>query len=266
MADPQAFSVMRAARDLRGRNEQVDGAVAAAQAPAAAPASNLQAGRERAMNMGGAPTGSKQQHYGAPIQQPDGSYHDGNAQPAAPVEEQPPQLVEDDVGTIGGVARRAREQARRQTSNITVGEPATEEDQAEYQRATDMLSRVLYEDMKTSTAVIDALQPENKVGSVAQAAMLVMKSLDEKADLDENVIPQMTMDVVDRLIDLGEQTKGMQFSDDEAKNALGAAWEGVMQMYGEGDANDFAEMTQDMSDEELKGQTDSYKQFLGSDF
>jgi len=176
------------------------------------------------------------------------------------------QIARPDDRTISSVAANARASTRRLSGPVTAQEDATPDEQEEYQRATELLSRVMYEDVNTSTAIIDSLHPENKVGSVAQTALLLVRQIDEKADLDEAVIPQLTMDIVDRLIDLGEQTKQMTFTDQEAQGALGAAWEGVMQHFGAGDAADFEEATQGLSDDDLKSQVSSYKGFLGSDF
>jgi hypothetical protein len=197
-------------------------------------------------------------------------FYPGAAPGGAPAQQaqapaEPPQQIERDT-TVSGVAAQARKLTGRMSGPVTAQEPASEEEQAEYERALDALSRVIYEDDNTSKAVVDGLQPEDKVGSVANLALILVQQLDDKIDMDEAVIPQMTLEIVDRLVDLGEQTKQMQFSDEDVQNALGAAWEGVMNAYGLGEAQDFEEITQGMGDEELQAQTSAYKQFLGGDF
>lgn len=139
---------------------------------------------------------------------------------------------------------------------------ASEQEQAEYERATEALSLVLYENPQTSEAVAKYLMPQEKVGSVAKASMMVIQQLDMKFDFDEVIIPQLTQDTVDRVIDLYENLHGDQFSDQETQGALGATWEGVMEMYGVDEEN-YAELTAGMSDEDFRGFEKQYKQFLG---
>lgn len=140
---------------------------------------------------------------------------------------------------------------------------ATEDEQAEYERAMAALSKVLYEDERTSNAVVRQLTPEEKVGSIAKASMLVISQLDQRLDFDEVIIPQFTQDVTDRIVDLYENVHG-EVSEQEAQRAFGATWEGVMEMYGV-DENDYAELTAGMSDEEFQGYKQQYKSFLGED-
>jgi hypothetical protein len=139
---------------------------------------------------------------------------------------------------------------------------ATPEEQQDYERATQVLSKVLYEDERTSEAVLKQLQPQEKIGSVAKTSMMVIKQIDEKIDLDEVIIPQFTQDVVDRVVDLYENAHGDEFSEQETQAVLGSAWEGVMEMFGV-DEESYAELTAGMSQEEFGSYEQQYKQFLG---
>lgn len=140
---------------------------------------------------------------------------------------------------------------------------ATPEEQAEYERAVGALSKVLYENDQTSSAIVRQLVPEERIGSVAKASMLIIQQLDDKFDFDETVIPELTQETVDRVIDLFENSKlDDEFTEQEAQAALGATWEGVMEMYGI-DEDQYAEMTAGMSQEDFKGFENEYKQYLG---
>jgi len=145
---------------------------------------------------------------------------------------------------------------------------ATPEENAEYDRALGGLSKILYENIDTSGAVIDMIQPEEKAGSVAQAALMVITQMDQQMDLNETVFAELTKETVDRIVDLAEQTKGIKFSDADVRNALGAAWDGILVTYDDpdnpgGNQRDLEELTQGMSEEDVQAQTQQYKQFLG---
>jgi hypothetical protein len=221
-------------------------------------AAALSAGRA---NVAGQAAAAKPQGF---FPQPQAAAPQAAPAPAAPQPE--PEQLQRDM-TVTGAAANARQATRRMNGKLTESEPASEDEQKEYERATTALSRVLYEDDNTSQALLDALHPEDKVGSVAQTALLLFKQLDEKVDFDEAVIPQVTMDIVDRLVDLGEQGKGLTFTDEEVQGALGATWEGVMQMFETGTSpEDLEEATQGMTDDEINEQVATYKGYLGGDF
>lgn len=141
-------------------------------------------------------------------------------------------------------------------------EEATPEEQAELERAVGALGKVIYEDDATSQAIQDQLRPEEKIGSVVKASLLVINQLDQQLDLDEVIIPQFTQEVTDRMVDLYEQKTEEEFSDEEAQKVLGAAWEGVLDMFGM-DEETYEEMTQGMSEQDIAGYEQQYKQQLG---
>lgn len=143
--------------------------------------------------------------------------------------------------------------------------PATEDEQREYERAMGALSKILYEDERTSASIVRQLTPEEKIGSVAKASMLTITQLDQKLDFDESIIAEFTQDVVDRIIDLYENVHSEEFSDQEMKQALGATWEGIMEVYGV-DEEDYAELTAGLSDEEFEGYKSQYKEVAGDPY
>jgi len=142
---------------------------------------------------------------------------------------------------------------------------ATEDEQREYERAMNALGKVLYENEKTSDAIVKQLDPGEKVGGVAKASMLVLTQIDEKLDIDEVVIPQLAQDIVDRVIDLYENVNGDEFSEQEATAAMGATWEGLMEAYGIDEA-DYAELTAGMTDKDISGYKDQYKNMVGDPY
>lgn len=166
--------------------------------------------------------------------------------------------------TPSTAARMAQESVRPGVASVKGGEQeASDQEQDEYERALKALSKVLYEDEQSSTGILQQLQPEERIGSVAKTSMLIINQLDSKLDFDEDIIAQLTQDTVERVIDLFENTKlEDEFTEQEAQAALGATWEGVMEMYGV-DEDSYAELTTGLSDEEFKGYEKQYKQFLG---
>jgi hypothetical protein len=110
-------------------------------------------------------------------------------------------------------------------------EQATPEEQAAYEQAFAALGQVMYGE-KTSRSTVDMLQPDDKVGSAAKASMLLIKMLDEKLDMDEAIVAQITEDTVTQVIDMAERVKQMVYSEQEAQQVLGATWEGVIEMFG----------------------------------
>lgn len=142
---------------------------------------------------------------------------------------------------------------------------ATPEEQASYEEALDALHQMLYEDEQRSNDIAGMLQPEDKVGSVVKTAAMLMKQLDEGIDLDESVVAEITVDMVDRLMEMAETAHNITYSEKEAQAVAGAAWESVMALFGsdEPDPGQLEEMTQGMSEQDLKGYEEQYKGFLG---
>lgn len=121
-------------------------------------------------------------------------------------------------------------------SNIE--EQATPAEQKEYERALGALSKVLYQSEETSNSVLGQLHPSDKVGSIVKTSLLLLNQLDDKLDMDEVIIPEMTMEIVSRVTELAEaQNPEMALSEKEQQAALGAAWEGVMETYGVDEAD-----------------------------
>jgi len=111
-------------------------------------------------------------------------------------------------------------------------EAATQDEEREYQRVSGALDKVLYEEDKLVDSIMQQLDPNDKIGSTTKATALLIQQLDERVDMDEIVVPQITMDAVDAVSELAENRHNMQFSEQEIQATLGATWEAVMAMFG----------------------------------
>lgn len=142
------------------------------------------------------------------------------------------------------------------------GGETTEEEQAEYERVLGAVERVLYQEEATSKPIEEMLRTdESKIDGVVSAALMVISEVDKQLDMDDVVIAEITQDTVDRLIEMSE-AKGAEWSEQETQGALGATWEGVMEMFGV-DEEDYNQMTGEMSEEDFKSAEQTYKGFLG---
>lgn len=111
-------------------------------------------------------------------------------------------------------------------------EAATEGEEREYKRVSNALDKVLYEEDNLVDSVMQQLDPRDKIGSTTKATALLIQQLDKRVDMDEIVIPQITMDAVDAVSELAENRFDMQFSEQDLQATLGATWESVMAMFG----------------------------------
>ena len=129
-------------------------------------------------------------------------------------------------------------------------EPASPEEQQEYERAMNALAKILYGSTKASNGVVDQVDPNDKVGSTSKVSMLFIKSLDEKINLDESVVAQMVEEVTSRIMELAEARHGMSYDEREAQMIVGSTWEGVQMMF-DMDEQDHAELVRGEGSENL---------------
>jgi len=195
--------------------------------------------------------------------------------PPAPAAPAPPGAGQTDVTTAAGqadpnnmapatstVGAVGQMRAGQQGTNIGAGdEEPTPEEQAAYEKAVDELHQVLYEDEERTAGFVQMLDPQDKIGSTVKTSVMLLKMMDEKSDLNENIVAELTVDIADRMIELGETAHDMTFSEKETQAVAGATWEGVMQLFGM-DEESMSQMTQGMSEEELGGYEKQYKEFL----
>jgi hypothetical protein len=140
-------------------------------------------------------------------------------------------------------------------------EPATAREQAEYERAIKAMERILYEEDRLADAIMKQIDPNDKVSSTTKATALLIQQLDEKIDMDETVIPQVTMDAVDTVTELAEARYGIPFSEQETQATLGSTWESVMAMFGV-DEQDYNALRSQFSNEDMERLRTSHQGFL----
>ncbi len=170
---------------------------------------------------------------------------------------------------LGGGPRLAASEQQAGPPSPEGEEPATPEEQAEYERVMDEIIDVVYGESggdKTSDAIADSIIPEDKIGSLIQAGTMLIGTMDQKLDMDDTVIPQVVEDVTEMLADVAEKKNGIEFSQEEMESGLMGIWEGVMYLVG-GDSPiepDFQEATQGMSQQDLASMHEEYNSRLGS--
>ena len=141
-------------------------------------------------------------------------------------------------------------------------EAATPEEEKEYEEASRVVSEALYQG-DTAEGISTMLNPEEKVGSVAKAVAFAITTLDNEYDFDEVVIPQLTEETTERIIELYEAQTDDEFSEQESQAALGAAWEAVIGAYGV-ESGQYAELTQGLDKSQIRGYEDEYQGMLRS--
>lgn len=143
-------------------------------------------------------------------------------------------------------------------------EPATAQEQQEYERAMAALHEVLYGNDDTSNTIIKSLQdtPKSKIDPLVKTSLLLIQQIDDKIDLDEAVIAQFTGEVVERLIELSEVRYKTNYSDKEAQTALGATWEGVIQLFDGADQGEFDNLTRNLHPDDIAKSEKMYGELL----
>lgn len=137
-------------------------------------------------------------------------------------------------------------------------------EQQEYQRAMRSVAKVLYGSDGTANAIVDQVQPNDKVGSTAKVAMLFIKELDRKINMDEAVIAEVTRETVERISELAEARHSIQYQLPEMEKVLGATWEGVQSMFGNEDVDGYTKQVQSMAPADLETLRNQQDQILAN--
>lgn len=132
------------------------------------------------------------------------------------------------------------------------------QEQAEYERVIGALSKVLYGDNKSHSAIMKQINPKDPFNSITMLAVRVITALDERLDIMETVILGLVPEVVDRLIELAEKSGRVQVSDRDAARIAAATQEQLMQEY-ETKPEDYAAMVEGVSPEEMAEYQNVYK-------
>ena len=106
----------------------------------------------------------------------------------------------------------------------------------EYDHANQMLMQLLYgtPGNKLAAAIVQGLMPQGpaKIKNAAVVSLHVLTQIHKKLNLPPQIILIFTKDVVSHVLDLGEQVKKIQYSDQEMTAILGTAYEGAMRIFG----------------------------------
>ena len=128
---------------------------------------------------------------------------------------------------------------------------ADPQQQQEYERAIRAMAKVLYANDKTANAIVDQITPNDLVGSTSKVAMLFIKELDRKVNMDESVIATVTQETVERIAELAEARHSVSYQPTDIEKILGATWEGVQSMFGNEDVEGYTQTVQGMRPEDL---------------
>ena len=111
-------------------------------------------------------------------------------------------------------------------------ERASPEEQKEYERAMQALSKILYGNDETANAIVDQVDPNDKISSTVKVSVLLMNQLDQKIQMDEAVVAEVSVEAVERISELAEARHNIQYGDRELQVIMGSVWEGVQEMFG----------------------------------
>ncbi|MHC4239318.1 MAG: hypothetical protein ACYSUC_06125 [Planctomycetota bacterium] len=140
-------------------------------------------------------------------------------------------------------------------------EQASPEEQAEYERGMKALSRVLYSSDEGAQSVVDQIDPNDKISTTTKANILLIQQLDQKIQMNEVIIPQMTQEVTSRVIELAEARYGIEYGGRETQVILGSTWEGVQEIFG-GDPQELQSTVDQIGPEGLAGLQKQHEAFL----
>ena len=93
---------------------------------------------------------------------------------------------------------------------------------------------------------------------------MTIKELDERLDLDDEVIASIAENASTMLMDLGD-AKGLEYTGREQQQVMGGIWEGVMMLFGGEDETlqaDYGELTQGMGQPEIDDAMNTYERLV----
>lgn len=172
------------------------------------------------------------------------------AQPETPMQEQQepvPQQQQEGAPQQGAAESKGK------------GGPAT----AEVERGIAAVGKALYQDAGMSDKILAQISDEEKVGSTAKAAIMLVTQMDKQLDLAERAIAAVTVFAADRLMELAEADarNGIQYSDMEAKQVIMTTMEGILKAYGVTPERS-AQLAQQVGPDEAKKYQKTYEETL----
>lgn len=106
----------------------------------------------------------------------------------------------------------------------------------EYDHANNFLMQLLYKagDDKLAKGILQGLLPQGpgKIKNAAMVSVHVLTQIQKKLNLPAQIILPFAKDVVAHVMNLGEQVKQIQYSDQESTAILGATIEAALRIFG----------------------------------
>jgi len=131
--------------------------------------------------------------------------------------------------------------------------PADEsQDIPEVERGLQAITEALYKNDETANAFVQALKPEDPVGSLVKTSIQLITEIDNQLNLSERSIAPLAVIACGELMEIGEAAKGIVLEEKQQQQVVMATWEGILSAYGVAgeDAVNFAGQTseQEQSD------------------
>lgn len=142
-------------------------------------------------------------------------------------------------------------------------EQATPEEQQAYETALAACSQIIHGDDNAHAAVMKMLDPREKIGSLAKAAVTILTQVDSQLNLPETVLAGVLAQVVDWLIELADAARGMAYSEREEEQVLSTATELLLEVYGV-DEDEYQGLVGGMGEQQVKGYHDKYQALLSA--
>lgn len=138
-------------------------------------------------------------------------------------------------------------------------QPASKEEQQEYERVLKAISRVVYEDDRTFAGIEKMLKGPEPVDSTVRATIMVITEVDKKIDIPMVVLPQLPFIVFDMLEEVGEKAGIFKMSDEQSKVGRGAAQETLLRTYGFSE-EDFMAATDGLGEKDVNELVGAYQE------
>jgi hypothetical protein len=112
-----------------------------------------------------------------------------------------------------------------------VSENVTEEEQADYNRAIQAVSKILYADDKMHQSIVGKINPKDYFNSLTQLVLLIITQVDKKIDIMDSVILGLVPEVTDRVVEIAEKVGRSTIPDKQVMRIATASQEALMSKY-----------------------------------
>lgn len=141
-------------------------------------------------------------------------------------------------------------------------EVPTEQLNAAMQKGADAVAMALYQNKQTSKASLQMINEDDKVGSTAKAATMLLSEVNKRAQLPERIMVPLAIMTADELMDMAEQGNRATYSDQEAQQVILTTAEMVITSYGVPPER-AAQLAQQASEQDLKKAESAFDKALG---